>query len=79
MGGRATFLGRVDNHSFQTPPPPIAELLVMLQRGQYRPEEVTLELIMTMLWILDSWCVGGQGHPCARWQKDGTLGDMMPS
>lgn len=33
----------------------------MLQRGQYRPEEVTLELIMTMLWILDSWCVGGQG------------------
>lgn len=51
----------------------------MLQRGQYRPEEVTLELIMTMLWILDSWCVGGQGHPCARWQKDGTLGDMMPS
>ncbi|KAL6778463.1 hypothetical protein ACKKBF_B14895 [Auxenochlorella protothecoides x Auxenochlorella symbiontica] len=33
----------------------LAELLALVRRGEYSPSEVTPELLMTMLWIMDSW------------------------
>lgn len=32
-----------------------AELFALLERGNYMPHEVNPELILCMLWILDSW------------------------
>ncbi|RMZ57650.1 hypothetical protein APUTEX25_001850, partial [Auxenochlorella protothecoides] len=31
------------------------QLLALVRRGEYSPSEVTPELLMTMLWIMDSW------------------------